>query len=83
MKFLTLEDATGLFEAILFPKTYQKYGHLIRSHGPYVITGRVQCEDFNTVVVADKIELVADPELAAKNEITAIRGSRRNERKLK
>ena len=83
MKFLTLEDATGLFEAILFPKTYQKYGHLIRSHGPYIITGRVQCEDFNTVLIADKIELAADREPAAKHEKTAIRGCCRNERKLK
>jgi len=56
MKFLTLEDAAGVFEAILFPKTYQKYGHLLTSHGPYIITGRVQYEDFNTTLIADKIE---------------------------
>jgi DNA-directed DNA polymerase III PolC len=60
MKFLTLEDAAGVFEAILFPKTYQKYGHLLRSHGPYVIAGRVQYEDFNTVLIADKINLATE-----------------------
>ncbi len=42
MKFLTLEDRQGLCEAVLFPKTYVKYGHLIRSHGPYLIKGKVQ-----------------------------------------
>jgi len=57
MKFLTLEDAAGVFEAILFPETYQNYGHLLTSHGPYIITGRVQCEDFNTVLIADTIDL--------------------------
>ncbi len=60
MKFLTLEDAAGVFEAILFPKTYQKYGHLLTSHGPYIITGRVQYEDFNTTLIADKIETTTD-----------------------
>jgi len=77
MKFLTLEDAAGLFEAILFPGTYQKYGHLLTSHGPYIITGRVQCEDFNTVLIADKIEL------AEKRELTAILVSTVNEAGIK
>ena len=60
MKFLTLEDAAGVFEAILFPNTYQHYGHLLTSHGPYIITGRVQCEDFNTVLIADTINLATE-----------------------
>ncbi len=42
MKFLTLEDLQGMYEAVLFPAVYTRYGHLIRSHGPFVITGRVQ-----------------------------------------
>ena len=42
MKFLTLEDEYGLCEVVLFPKTYLRYGHLIRGHGPYLIQGRVQ-----------------------------------------
>jgi len=63
MKFLTLEDAAGVFETILFPKTYQRYGHLLTSHGPYIITGRVQCEDFNTVLIAHKIDLAAQRRL--------------------
>ncbi|MBD3223198.1 MAG: DNA polymerase III subunit alpha [Caldithrix sp.] len=42
MKFLTLEDKQGLCEAVLFPAVYIRYGHLIRSHGPYCVTGKVQ-----------------------------------------
>jgi len=42
MKFMTLEDLHGLYEAVLFSKTYHQYGHLTRSNGPYLITGRVQ-----------------------------------------
>ncbi len=42
MKFLTLEDREGLCEAVLFPRTYSRYGHLIKGHGPYRIVGRVQ-----------------------------------------
>ena len=42
MKFLTLEDLQGLCEAVLFPAVYNRYGHLIQGHGPYVVTGRVQ-----------------------------------------
>jgi len=65
MKFLTLDDATDLFEAILFPKSYQQYGHLLTSHGPYIITGRVQSEDFNTVLIVAKVELAAHRDLAS------------------
>jgi DNA polymerase III alpha subunit len=42
MKFLTLEDHFGLCEAVLFSEAYSKYGHLIRTHGPYLIKGKVQ-----------------------------------------
>ncbi len=42
MKFLTLEDRHGLCEAVMFPKTYSQYGHLIKGYGPYLIRGMVQ-----------------------------------------
>jgi len=42
MKFLTLEDHFGLCEAVLFSEPYTKYGHLIRTHGPYLVKGKVQ-----------------------------------------
>jgi len=42
MKFLTLEDRQGLFEVVLFPDVYERFGHLLRGHGPFIITGRLQ-----------------------------------------
>ena len=51
MKFLSLEDLTGTFEAVIFPKTYQKYAELTISMGPYLIEGRVDAENGNNIVV--------------------------------
>jgi len=45
MKFLTLEDATGLFEVVLFPKCYASYGHHLANPGPFYIRGTVQIKD--------------------------------------
>ena len=42
MKFLTLEDRYGLCEAVMFPKVYSQYGHLVKGYGPYLIKGAVQ-----------------------------------------
>ncbi|NIV03969.1 MAG: hypothetical protein GWN59_04985 [Calditrichae bacterium] len=39
---MTLEDWYGLCEVVLFPKTYQQYGHLTKTHGPFLIWGLVQ-----------------------------------------
>lgn len=59
MKFLTLEDRYGLCEAILFPAAYARYGHLIRTHGPYIVTGRVQSRLHGEAnLIVEKIETV-------------------------
>jgi DNA polymerase III alpha subunit len=42
MKFLTLEDRYGLCEAVMFPKVYSQFGHLVKGYGPYLIKGAVQ-----------------------------------------
>ncbi len=51
MEFLTLEDETGLVEVTLFPKVYQKYGHLVRSRGPFVVEGKVE-DQFGALTVS-------------------------------
>lgn len=58
MKFLTLEDPAGVFEAVLFPRVYQQYGHLLTSHGPYLVTGEVQYEDHYASIIAECVERV-------------------------
>jgi DNA-directed DNA polymerase III PolC len=45
MKFLTMEDATGLFEVVLFPEIYARYGHHLANPGPFYIRGTVQVKD--------------------------------------
>ena len=42
MRFLTLEDRTGLAEVVLFPQIYASYGHLLVSKGPFCISGSVE-----------------------------------------
>ena len=42
MSFVTLEDATGLFELVLFPEPHRKYGHLFSRLGPYRVRGTVR-----------------------------------------
>ena len=44
MKFMTLEDSTALFDAILLPIVYKQYGTLLYDRGPYIIKGRVKKE---------------------------------------
>ena len=60
MKFLTIEDRFGLCEAVIFSEAYARFGHLIRTHGPYIITGKVQSRlPGEANLIAEKIEIVA------------------------
>lgn len=52
MKFLSLEDTTGTFEAVIFPREYEKYAEQTMSMGPYVIVGKVDENDATNVVVS-------------------------------
>lgn len=45
MMFVTLEDQRGLYEAILFPETFEKYGGLIYETRSMRVTGVVQDDD--------------------------------------
>lgn len=51
MKFLTLEDESGLFEAVLFPDCYARYGHHLRGPGPFYVRGRIQVKDSTPTVI--------------------------------
>jgi DNA-directed DNA polymerase III PolC len=41
MSFATFEDATGLYDAVLFPDTHQRLGGLFSHAGPYRLYGQV------------------------------------------
>ena len=42
MRFLTLEDESGVAEGVLFPPSYERWGHLLTHRGPFYVTGVVQ-----------------------------------------
>ena len=51
MKFLSLEDLTGTFEAVIFPKVYYGVAELTMSMGPYLVEGRIDTYDPTNIVV--------------------------------
>jgi len=51
MKFLSLEDLTGTFEAVIFPKVYYRVVELTMSMGPYLVEGRIDKDDPTNIVV--------------------------------
>ena len=65
MKFMTIEDRFGTMEVTLFPDTYQKYGHLLCTYGPYVVNAFVETEHraltltANWITTLDEIERVS------------------------
>jgi DNA polymerase III alpha subunit len=42
MRFATLEDESGLAEIVLFPDAYERWGHLLASQGPFLVSGRAE-----------------------------------------
>jgi DNA-directed DNA polymerase III PolC len=44
MKFLSLEDTTGTWEAVLFPDVYDRFVLLSRERGPFLLEGTVERE---------------------------------------
>ncbi|MBM4176936.1 MAG: hypothetical protein FJ213_12310 [Ignavibacteria bacterium] len=65
MKFLSLEDLTGTFEAVIFPKEYEKYAPLTISMGPYFVEGYVDKENGDTITVKKLAVLSASKALRA------------------
>lgn len=61
MKFLSLEDESGTFEAVIFPKAYSQFAELTMSMGPYLIYGKVDYNIGNNIVV-EKLALLSNKE---------------------
>ncbi|WP_043922935.1 DNA polymerase III subunit alpha [Leadbettera azotonutricia] len=56
MSFLTFEDETALYETVIFPKVYDRYGRLLFDQVPLLVYGRV-CEDNGAVSLeVEKVE---------------------------
>ena len=57
MKFLSLEDLTGTFEAVIFPNVYRNAAEKTLSFGPYLIEGKVDIEGGRNIIV-EKLDLL-------------------------
>ncbi len=64
MKFLSLEDLTGTFEAVLFPRTYTEYAERTLSMGPYLLLGTVDMENGHNLVV-EKLAVLSAREVSS------------------
>lgn len=42
MKFMSMEDLTGTYEAVLFPDAYERFAHIASKPGPFTVVGRVE-----------------------------------------
>jgi DNA-directed DNA polymerase III PolC len=68
MEFMTLEDQTGMYDATVFPQTYQKYCHLLTPKQGYMITGLVE-EHFSTVTVTVRtLRLLSTQDIEASSD---------------
>jgi DNA polymerase-3 subunit alpha/error-prone DNA polymerase len=71
MSFLSLEDETALYETVIFPRVYEKYGRLLFDQRPLLVHGRV-CDDMGAVSFeVQKIEILGTR--AAGQEAFALR----------
>jgi DNA polymerase III alpha subunit len=61
MKFLSLEDLTGTFEAVIFPNVYMQVAEKTLSMGPYIIEGKADQDN----VIVQKLGLLADNSIKA------------------
>jgi len=52
MKFISFEDPTGTFEVTLFPKVYQRFGHILIDKGPFIIKGKIEKDNGSRTVNA-------------------------------
>ncbi|NLT50237.1 MAG: hypothetical protein GXX85_04890 [Ignavibacteria bacterium] len=71
MKFLSLEDLTGTFEAVIFPKVYNGCAELTMSMGPYLIEGIADMVNGNNIVVEKLAVLTSQKTLAVTEKDSA------------
>lgn len=62
MAYCTLEDLTGSIEVLIFPKTLQKYHHLVETDKVVLISGRINLQEDSPKFFAEEISLLNLPE---------------------
>jgi DNA-directed DNA polymerase III PolC len=57
MKFMSMEDTTGTYEATLFPRAYAQFARWTRYKGPFIVSGMVDEQYGVCSVNCDHLEL--------------------------
>jgi len=57
MKFMSMEDLTGAYEAVLFPGAYERFAPIATRPGPFIVTGRVDAAYGSPMVNVSALEL--------------------------
>ena len=55
---LTLQDRTGVIEALVFPEAFQKLEPILKAATPLLVKGRVAVEDVGTRVIVSDARLL-------------------------
>lgn len=55
MAFVTLEDSSGIIEAVVFPKTYEQYSALLTENRPLYVEGKMSHKDDQASVLVDMV----------------------------
>lgn len=63
MAFATLEDQSGKAELIIFPRTYDELGFQLEQDQVVLVRGKVQYEDEEFKIIAEKIIIPKDEEI--------------------
>ncbi len=67
MVFLNLEDQSGSIEALIFPKTLQRFGNLIELEQIVQITGRLSEKDGEFKLIAEEVRELPNDDLYQMN----------------
>ena len=59
MEFLTFEDETGMVETTFFPKTYERFCHMVDRNRPYVLEGKVETDWGAVTLTVDRVTALA------------------------
>jgi DNA polymerase III alpha subunit len=60
MKFLSLEDLAGTFEAVLFPDVYARHAEIGLGVGPFALEGRVEVDHGVPSLTVSRIATLRD-----------------------
>jgi DNA polymerase-3 subunit alpha len=58
MGFATIEDIQGFIELVIFPRSWEKYGELIKPDAVLLVSGKPDCESGDPKVLVDRIEVI-------------------------